>query len=146
MIKIAHRGNVNGPIPELENKPEYLIYAIEQGFEVEVDVWWHENAIWFGHEQPEYRVAPEVFYKIRDKAWFHCKNFNALHHFLDNQPTSRFFWHQEDDFTLTSNGYIWTYPGQATGNKSIKVDLNLDNHELMYAPAGICTDYPSLIQ
>jgi hypothetical protein len=146
MIKIAHRGNVMGPIPVLENRPDYLIDAIAQGYDVEVDVWWDNNAIWFGHSEPQYIVSPEDFYKIRDKAWFHCKNFNALHHFMEFQTTARYFWHQEDDFTLTSNGYIWTYPGMATGSKSIKVDLKLDNHELMYTPAGICTDYPYLIQ
>ena len=146
MIKIAHRGNTTGPIPELENRPEYLLAAIAQGFEVEADIWWHEGSIYFGHDHPQYIVQPDDFYAIRDKAWFHCKDFNSLHHFLEMHPTSRFFWHQEDDFTLTSNGYIWTYPGKATGPKSIKVDLNLDNHELLYDPAGICTDYPSLIQ
>jgi hypothetical protein len=66
--------------------------------------------------------------------------------FIDFQPELKFFWHQSDDFTLTSNGYLWTYPGKPTGPNSIKVDLNLDNHELMYDPAGICTDYPFLIQ
>ena len=146
MIKIAHRGNVMGPIPVLENRPDYLIDAIAQGYDVEVDVWWHEGALYFGHDEPQYHVSPEEFYKIRDKAWFHCKNFNALHHFIDFQPTARYFWHEEDDFTLTSNGYIWTYPGKPTGAQSIKVDIKLDNHEKMYEPAGICTDYPSLIQ
>lgn len=146
MIKIAHRGNTGGPIPELENRPEYLVYALEQGFEVEVDVWWHEGALYFGHESPDYYVSSDYFHQIKDNAWFHCKNFNAFQHFLELQPDLKFFWHQEDDFTLTSNGYIWTYPGKPTGPRSIKVDLNLDNHELMYTPAGICTDYPFLIQ
>lgn len=146
MIKIAHRGNVMGPVPVLENRPDYLLDAIAQGYDVEVDVWWHQNAIWFGHDEPQYIVSPEEFYKIRDKAWFHCKDFNSLDHFINKQPTARFFWHQQDDFTLTSNGYIWTYPGKATGSNSIKVDLRLDSNELMYTPAGICTDYPYLIQ
>jgi hypothetical protein len=146
MIKIAHRGNLMGSIPTLENRPDYLIDAIAQGYEVEVDVWWHENFIYFGHDNPQYLVQPEDFHKIRDHAWFHCKNFNALQHFIDHHPTSRFFWHEEDDFAFTSNGYIWTYPGKPTGPNSIKVDLKLDNHELMHTPAGICTDYPSLIQ
>lgn len=146
MIKIAHRGNTNGPIPELENNPGYLISAIEQGFDVEVDVWWYKNAIYFGHDFPQYLISPHDFYKIRDNAWFHCKHLNSLQHFLDNHPTSKFFWHQHDDFTLTSNGYIWTYPLMPTLGKSILVDLNLSNNQIGFPPAGICTDYPNLIQ
>jgi hypothetical protein len=146
MIKIAHRGNVMGPIPLLENRPDYLLDAIAQGFDVEVDVWWDEDLMYFGHDGPEYFVSSEDFHAIKDRAWFHCKNFNAFHHFVEFQPELKFFWHQSDDFTLTSNGYIWTYPGKATGRNSIKVDLKLDNHEPMYTPAGICTDYPFLIQ
>jgi len=31
------------------------------------------------------------------------------------------FWHQEDDVTLTSKGYIWTYPGKDLTENSIVV-------------------------
>ena len=39
MILIAHRGNINGPRVEFENNPEYVLRAIEMGFDAEVDVW-----------------------------------------------------------------------------------------------------------
>ena len=32
-----------------------------------------------------------------------------------------FFWHQQDDFTLTNRGYIWTYPGKCITPMSIMV-------------------------
>lgn len=32
------------------------------------------------------------------------------------------FWHQEDDYALTSSGYIWTYPDKLLTDKSIIVD------------------------
>ena len=53
------------------------------------------------------------------------------------------FWHQEDDVTLTSNGYIWTYPGKQLTTKSICVlpELKKQNHSACY---GICTDYPMI--
>jgi hypothetical protein len=35
----AHRGNLFGPKPELENTPDYIDQAIKFGFKVEVDVW-----------------------------------------------------------------------------------------------------------
>ena len=36
---IAHRGNTRGPKPEKENDPEYILQAINEGFDVEIDVW-----------------------------------------------------------------------------------------------------------
>lgn len=38
-IWIAHRGNTRGPKPEKENQPEYILQAIHEGFDVEIDVW-----------------------------------------------------------------------------------------------------------
>jgi hypothetical protein len=58
-------------------------------------------------------------------------------------PHLNYFWHQEDNFTLTSQGYIWTYPDKDVTNKSIAV---LVDKEL--APdgvAGVCSDYIGLI-
>jgi hypothetical protein len=145
MIKIAHRGNVIGPFPQFENMPNYILAAIKEGYDVEVDVWWHDNAIYFGHDFPQYFVSPEEFYQIRPHAWFHCKNLNALNHFIENHADSNFFWHQVDDFALVSSGHIWTYPLRPTTYRSILVDLDLTNKENHHIPAGICTDYPSLV-
>ena len=33
-----------------------------------------------------------------------------------------YFWHQEDDYTLTSEGYVWVYPGKPL----IKKDLTIN--------------------
>ena len=35
---ISHRGNINGIIPEKENRPSYIDSAIGCGYEVEVDI------------------------------------------------------------------------------------------------------------
>lgn len=142
MIQISHRGNTNGAIPELENSPDYIIKAIDNGFDVEIDVWIKNNIIYFGHDEPQYLISPELFYKIRDHAWFHCKNLDALNHFIKFYPTSRFFWHQEDMFTLTSNNYIWTYPGNALSENSIIVYLS-QHKEVRFSPEpfAICSDY-----
>ena len=44
------------------------------------------------------------------KIWFHAKNIEAFYELLKLNIVC--FWHQNDDVTLTSNGYIWTYPGK----------------------------------
>ena len=47
MILIAHRGNINGPNPIEENKPEYLLSTIEKGYHVELDLWYINNKYLF---------------------------------------------------------------------------------------------------
>ena len=47
------------------------------------------------------------------------------------------FWHQEDDVTLTSEGYLWTYTGKQLTSNSIAV---LPTTELNVDVAGVCTD------
>ena len=140
MIKIAHRGNINGPSP-LENSPGFLLQAVSNGFDVEIDIRLTDKGWFLGHDGPIYKVGDLFIDQIKDSAWFHCKNLQALEA-LDKK-IHKYFWHQEDDFTLTSNGYIWTYPGKNVTSKSIIVDLNLDNfYNDIY---GICTDYASML-
>ena len=49
------------------------------------------------------------------------------------------FWHQEDDFTLTSRGFIWTYPGKELTLKSICVLPESTDNEIGEC-FGICSD------
>ena len=49
---ISHRGNVNGPNPELENKPEQILKCLDEGLDVEVDVWVFGNKLYLGHDEP----------------------------------------------------------------------------------------------
>ena len=49
------------------------------------------------------------------------------------------FWHQEDDVTLTSKGFMWTYPGKPLTDKSICV-LPEKNNQIPKKALGICSD------
>jgi hypothetical protein len=51
------------------------------------------------------------------------------------------FWHQEDDFTLTSSGFIWTYPNKNVLDNSIIVDNDPKWKEKNYKCYGVCSDY-----
>lgn len=142
MIRIAHRGNLDGP-SERENEPNYLLAAVALGYKVEVDVWFVEGSLWLGHDYAQYRVDYEFLSKIADSAWFHCKNLEALECFNSRLSSLNYFWHQEDRFTLTSGGHIWTYPGEQATAKSVIVDLNLTNLDSYRNVAyAVCTDYP----
>jgi len=134
---IAHRGNTLGPSIN-ENKLWYLKEAIAKGFEVEVDVWVVDGLIFFGHDGPQYAVTESDLISLSDKAWFHCKNIEALNLFCNRHSMLKFFWHEQDRYTLTSNGYIWSYPGQAVGGNCIIVDLDSGKDYECYA---VCTDY-----
>ena len=51
-ILIAHRGNVNGPNPLLENTPEYIDAALKKHYLCEVDVWKINNKLYLSHDVP----------------------------------------------------------------------------------------------
>ena len=45
-----------------------------------------------------------------------------LMHFVNLEKIkSNYFWHQNDDYTITSKGYIWAYPGKKLNKNAIYV-------------------------
>jgi len=136
MIYISHRGNLNGPDPSMENNPEQIIKCIKEGFDVEIDVWFLEG--WYlGHDEPQYKVDMEF---LNTKGlWCHAKNIEALLQLRNYNINC--FWHQEDDVTLTSSGFLWTFPGKKLTEMSICVMPEIHRPDLSSC-AGICTDYP----
>ena len=141
MILIAHRGLINGPGKEFENKPAQIEVALAMQFDCEVDVWL-KNGEWFlGHDGPTYPIDFEFL--EQPGLWIHAKNLAAL--YVLSETNLNYFWHQEDDFTMTSHGYIWTYPGKQLSKNSIMVlpewhDATLENARSATC-AGICSDF-----
>jgi len=142
MKLISHRGNTDGPLPELENSPSYLLKAMDAGFDVEVDVWVKSGEIYLGHDRPQYPVGIDFINLIKDSAWFHCKNLEALDFFATKDKNLyRHFWHEKDQYTLVSNGVVWAYPGMDPSKNAIIVDLNEDYSYDPNGIFGICFDY-----
>ena len=141
-ILISHRGNFEGPIPKLENTPEYIDNAISLGYQVEIDVWSIDGVLFLGHDKPISGVTQEWLNKRAHLLWVHCKNIEAMVALNEfpNQHLLNYFWHQEDDITLTSKGYIWAYPGKQPIKNSIAVMPELNKDDLTKA-IGICSDY-----
>lgn len=138
---IAHRGNISGPNPQNENKYSYIDTALSLGFDVEVDVWVVDNKIFFGHDKPTYNVNKNIIKEINYNGWFHCKNLEALEYFYNNFNEYNYFWHQSDDYVITSQGYIWTFPGKQHGPLSIVLDFDKDAVSRYNNVYGICSDY-----
>lgn len=139
MILISHRGNINGINPSLENNPDYIKNTIYLGFNVEIDVWYHNNTFWLGHDNPEYQINLSFLLENSNKLWCHAKNIEAIIE-MSKYPKIHYFWHQEDDITLTSKKYIWAYPGKQPIKNSIAVMPELHKDDLGICK-GICSDY-----
>lgn len=135
MIYIAKRGNCSGPNPEKENKPEYIIRALER-FHCEIDVWMIDGQFLLGHDQPQYQIDPAFLQMPR--LWCHAKNIAALEAMLDQQVHC--FWHESDQVTLTSSLYLWTYPGKPLGKNAIAVLPELFPNWDISSAVGICSD------
>jgi hypothetical protein len=143
MILISHRGNIDGPNPENENKPPYILDAIIKGYEVEVDFWFSNNKFYLGHDEPQYDIPIEWLENNYRKLWIHCKNVDAINklHELDRGGFYlNYFWHENDKVTLTSQGYLWAYPGVDCSN-GISVMPELAKDFKLKNVLGICSDY-----
>ena len=136
MFYISHRGNINGPNKKEENKPEYINAAIQNGYDVEIDVRFKNSQFYLGHDFAEYKV--DESFLLNKKIWCHAKTNNAL--LALHKINAHYFWHQEDDYTITSKGYIWTYPGKQLLLNSICVLPEIASYKNLKC-AGICSDF-----
>jgi hypothetical protein len=147
---ISHRGNLNGPDPLTENSPTQIDLCISKEYDVEVDLWVNDGELWLGHDKPEYPISKTwLTFRVRN-LWVHCKNIEAIYYLKQECPQINYFWHQQDDYTLTSHGWVWAYPDQpvpkkdpdvAFGQRSVCVMPELHNSDPSNFNA-ICTDYP----
>ena len=136
MIYISHRGNLDGKSEKDENNPEYVMNAVKKSFDVEIDVWFKEGNFFLGHDDPKFTI--ERHFLEKKQFWCHAKNTEALYEL--SKMNCHYFWHQEDDYTITSKGIIWAYPGKKLTSNSICVLPELF-YKNIYHCLGICSDY-----
>jgi len=137
MKLISHRGNTKGRKIENENDPQYIYEALNLGFDCEIDVWFENDQFYLGHDEPKYKIKEEFL--TQNQLWCHAKNLQALHSMLENKNI-HCFWHQSDDFTLTSKGYIWTYPNKELTKKSICMTNEFKTNDEVSKCFGVCSD------
>tara|TARA_Y100001963_G_C6769899_1_gene444294 strand:- start:651 stop:1106 length:456 start_codon:yes stop_codon:yes gene_type:complete len=135
MIFISHRGNLEGSKPDLENSPEYIRSALQHGFDVEVDVRLINGKFFLGHDKPQHEV--DWKFLTNHSLWCHAKDIASLEAMLS--IGAHCFWHQEDFVTLTSRGFIWTFPGVDLTSRSICVLPELFDYKNIDC-YGICSD------
>ncbi len=137
MIYISHRGNLNGKIPGKENSPEYIIEALEKGFDVEIDVRYIDGEYWTGHKKPQYKLGKHILQN--GKLWCHAKDINTMFRMIADNIHC--FFHIDEKVVLTSRGYLWTYPGEQLTPASIAVLPDERTNGI-----GICSDRIEVIK
>lgn len=148
MIIIAHRANLNGPDKSIENSPQQIELCLSKNYDCEIDVWLINNKLFLGHDEPQYEITLSFILKNKDKLWCHCKHLDSFQ-FLLKYKEINCFYHQSDDYVLTSKGYVWVYPGKDIPNDNGIVVMPEWNPNIKYNKdkiMGICTDYVENIE
>lgn len=147
MFKISHRGNLRGRDLGLENKPEHVASLIQQGFQVEVDVWTGGNEdrlLFLGHDEPQYHI-PESFLQLPG-LWCHAKNYGALQRLA--ALNVHYFWHDIEELVITSHRVPWVHPRVDASKlppdllkRAVLVMPEATPKEIQSRSYAICTDY-----
>jgi hypothetical protein len=146
---ISHRGNINGPLPEKENRPSYIDSAIQLGYEVEVDLRIVNNEFWLGHDTSQYKIDITWMRLRKDNIWFHCKDMESSIRLLELNENFKFFCHSQDNFVLTSTGHLWVHDiNEKINEKCIIPLLSTEEIILNNIPRifGVCSDYVSFLK
>jgi len=141
MIKlISHRGNLKGKNLDRENHPDYIMEALNKGYYVEVDVRSKDGDLFLGHDEPKYKVRQNL---LRFKRVIcHAKDKEALKIMMEDGQI-HCFWHEDDDYTITSEGLVWVFPSKSLLPNSVCVlpENNKENLEGIENCYAICSDY-----
>lgn len=138
MILISHRGNLNGPNPNIENHPNRIDSAIYEGFDVEIDIRVVNNKLYLGHDKPQHLINIGWLQKRKDNLWIHCKDLITLYKFNTYYNYLNYFFHDSDLGVLTSHRYIWSANNV---NNGILVMPELFNTKSNKYTLGVCSDY-----
>ena len=136
MILIAHRGNIKGA-DKRENMPTYIAEALNGGYDAEIDVWLTKQGYFLGHDNPQYAISKSFL--RQPGVWCHAKNSSAFRDMLQDTGI-HCFWHENDDYTLTSRGRIWIFPDKeplGNGILVLREGQPIPNPKL----GGICSDF-----
>ena len=144
MYFISHRGNLNGINPQFENNPNYIMIALDNGFDVEIDVWFYNTHFYLGHDNPRYLVDADFLKTNSDKLWCHAKHAPSLRELL-RIGNLHIFSHDKDPVVLTSKGVAWAYPGQQIDDVTICVMpervQGIYSIDELKKCKGICSDF-----
>ena len=143
MKYISHRGNLNKRIEKLENHPEYIHEALSKNYDVEIDLWVINRTIFLGHDYNQFEISDNFLIKNHKKLWIHAKNDQALFYLNNNKKKFNYFWHQNDEFTITSSGHIWTH--FSSNKKYLKKNNFVNKKMILTLPELIDKKYEKIV-
>lgn len=140
MKTICHRGNMNGPNPDMENHPIYIQNTLNAGYDVEVDVWLLSDGLYLGHDGPIHKI--ERHFLQNKKVWTHCKNMETFIQ-LSKISNINCFFQDGDQVSRTSHGYDWAHSkSHYFSKKTILTKLDATDYWGFEGfPFAICSDY-----
>lgn len=147
MLYIAHRGNINGPSLALQNTPQYIQVALDLGFHVEIDLWGRDGTLWLGHDAPENLISHHYIIEHQERFFCHCKNVEAIDILNEHVPSAHYFFHDSDDYTITSRGFLWCYPSKKPARQNSIIVMperyadGIAYYLAKHKPFGVCSDY-----
>ena len=145
MILFAHRGNITGKRPELENTESYITDAIRSSYKVEIDVWYVNNKLYLGHDDPIHRTSIDFLQEHTSELLIHCRNLTTLEFFATHKYNSifRYFYHTVEKCVLSSYGDIimHSHANRCVANSIYMLPeiLNIEDRYLINC-SGICSD------
>lgn len=122
----------------MENTPVYIREAVDQGYEVEIDVWGDtKGGLYLGHDGPEHQTTVDF---LSDGPYIiHAKNDLAIEPL--QYYSLHWFWHNTDDYTLTSHGLVWAYPDKKPAGINCIAVLPEIHNTPTEGFVGICSDF-----
>ena len=104
---ISHRGNLKSITKDEENNPQKIEKVIKLGYDVEIDLRVDKEKIYLGHDFNQYCINDKFLDKHKNKLWIHAKNDEAIKYLANSKYN--YFWHENDAYTITSKGFLWTH-------------------------------------
>lgn len=139
-IIISHLGNIDGRIPERENRFNYLKAALKAGWHVCADVLFRNGGFLLPH-QTGFDAAPMSFFS-QPRVWSRCRDAETLDALCNIKAHSFFL--SAGAYALTSEQFIWTLPPETLVDRSIAAFPELTDPDWLekQEPAGMCSNTP----
>ena len=140
MLLISNKGNIEGENIDLENTPDYIESAINQGYNVKIDLKYEKDKLYLGENTSDVEVEWSWLLKWSDYLWINCRDTKTLSFFLENGKSFNFFYNVLDTVSMTSKGFAWSvenpYP---KGTIVYDIDNDLNPIDVL----GVCSNWVS---
>ena len=153
---IAHRGLTEGPSKDKENNINKIIENISLFPAIlnEIDLHIMDSGIFVGHDNPQKKIDLNFLLSNKNNLVIHIKfietnSLEALNIFQKLHLNCHIFSHENDIFSITNKGWIWSHPKEGFKDNTILVMpeklIAFENPkfiEKIKTLKGVCTDFP----